>query len=159
MPPLTTKEPSILQRGVMHGLPFGLDAANQKIRDVSGIAVRANVEYVEEEIERQKGDGAGARALHHLVELLNARIPNATYHVTPGSLKNPWMSYSYEFVMYLAEFCEQITGDPHFHHRMAAAKFLHPSFKFWGAPFPFPPFTRNSPTSWTSLPTPLFRRR
>jgi class 3 adenylate cyclase len=118
----------------MLGPPFGLDAENHKIRDVSGIAVRANVEYVEEEMERRNGPGAGTRAVHHLVKLLNARIANPSYHVTPSSLKNAWMSYSYEFVMYLAEFCEQMTEDPHFHRHMATAKFLHPIIQILGRP-------------------------
>ena len=55
------------------------------------------------------------------------------------------MSYSYEFVMYLAEFCEQITGDPHFHHRMAAAKFLHPFIQILGRSLSIPAIYKKFP--------------
>ena len=46
--------------------------------------------------------------------LLNQRIKDPVYHVTPKFLMNAWNSYSYEFTAYLYEFCERMSGDPRF---------------------------------------------
>jgi signal transduction histidine kinase len=115
--------------------PFGVDESGQKIRDVSGVTIRANVEYLEEMMDRARGPGAGADMVDRLVSLLNGRILDPTYHVTPDFLKNPWNSYSYEFACFLGEFCSDLSRDTQFQSKMARQKFLSSLVVALGKPF------------------------
>jgi signal transduction histidine kinase/CheY-like chemotaxis protein len=94
--------------------PFGVDEQGEKIRDLTGMSIRATVIYLETSVARQHGQQAGQLAVQELCVLLNQRIKDPVYHVTPAFLKNAWNSYSYEFTAYLYEFCERISGDPQF---------------------------------------------
>ncbi|SPP66551.1 sensor histidine kinase [Nitrospira lenta] len=111
---LLPKERRILDRPSMEFRPFGLDEQGQTIRDLSGLSIRAVILDLEKTLTRERGDGAGSEAVDELCVLLNQRIKDSVYHVTPEFLKNPWNSYSYEFAAYLYEFCELLTGDPNF---------------------------------------------
>ena len=115
--------------------PFGSDADGQTIHDVSGITVRANLEYLEILVTRQHGAEAAQTALEKLVRLLNERIPDRTYHVTVDFLKNPWNSYSYEFVMFLTEFSIQLSEQPDYHFNLGREKLLSPLVQILGRPF------------------------
>ena len=126
MPQLLPHTHRILERSYMEHRPFGSDSHGQTIQDVSGITVRANLEYLETLVTRQHGVEAAQTALEKLVLLLNERIPDRTYHVTVDFLKNPWNSYSYEFVMFLAEFSIQLSEQPDYHFNMGREKFLSP---------------------------------
>ena len=55
--------------------------------------------------------------------------------MTVDFLKNPWNSYSYEFVMFLAEFCIQLSEQPDYHFNMGREKFLSPIVQILGRPF------------------------
>lgn len=125
----------ILERPHMAYRPFGKDAQGHTIQDVTGITVRANLEYLEDLITRQEGPEAAQQALSRLVTLLNERISDPSYHVTLDFLKNPWNSYSYEFVMFLAEFSIQLSHQDHFHFNMGREKFLSPIIQILGRPF------------------------
>ncbi|HEX5550715.1 MAG TPA: GAF domain-containing sensor histidine kinase, partial [Nitrospira sp.] len=94
--------------------PFGVNEQGEKIRDLTGMSLRATVIYLETSVARQHGQAAGLQAVEELCVLLNQRIKDPVYHVTPAFLKNAWNSYSYEFTAYLYEFCERISGDPQF---------------------------------------------
>ncbi|MCS6293871.1 MAG: response regulator [Nitrospira sp.] len=111
---LLPKERRILDRPFMEFRPFGLDEQGETIRDLSGMSIRAVILDLEKTLTRERGDGAGPEAVDELCVLLNQRIKDSVYHVTPEFLKNPWNSYSYEFAAYLYEFCELLTGDPNF---------------------------------------------
>jgi signal transduction histidine kinase len=115
--------------------PFGRDSQGRTIQDVSGITVRANLEYLEDLVSRDQGREAGRQTLDRLVTLLNERIPDKHYHVTLDFLKNPWNSYSYEFVMFLAEFSVQLSQQEHFHFNLGREKFLSPIIQILGRPF------------------------
>jgi signal transduction histidine kinase len=78
------------------------------------MSIRATVTYLETVVARQRGQAVGLEAVQELCFLLNQRIKDSVYHVTPAFLKNAWNSYSYEFTAYLYEFCERISGDPQF---------------------------------------------
>ncbi len=132
---LLPKTRRILERPVMEFRPFGRDLQGRTIQDVSGITVSANLEYLEASIAKEQDTNAAQAALNTLVELLNQRIPDPTYHVTLEFLKNPWNSYSYEFVMFLAEFSIQLSGQPDYHFNMGRQKFLSPIVKILGRPF------------------------
>ncbi len=112
--PLFTKDRTILEREVMAFRPFGLDEQGRTIRDLSGMSIRAIVLFLEKTIRRHQGETEAHHAISELCGLLNHRVKDPVYHVTPEFLKNAWNSYSYEFAAYLYEFCEQISGDPHF---------------------------------------------
>jgi hypothetical protein len=111
---LLPKDRTILEREVMEFRPFGLDEQGHTIRDLSGMSVRAVAVYLEKSLAHQKGASAGSQAVEDLCCLLNQRIKDPVYHVTPKFLTNPWNSYSYEFSAYLYEFCERMSGDPQF---------------------------------------------
>ena len=115
--------------------PFGKDLQGATIRDVSGITVRANLEYLEAVVTQRHGPDAAKAALEKLVSLLNERIPDRTYHVSVDFLKNTWNSYSYEFVMFLAEFSIQLSEQPDYHFNMGREKFLSPIVQILGRPF------------------------
>ncbi len=111
---LLPKDRMILEREVMEFRPFGLDEQGHTIRDLSGMSIRAIVVYLEKSLARERGDVAGSQAVEDLCRLLNQRIKDPVYHVTPDFLKNAWNSYSYEFTAYLYELCEHMSGDPRF---------------------------------------------
>ena len=115
--------------------PFGVTPDGQKIRDVSGITIKANVEYLEEVVGKKNGEAAGRQAIDRLCDSLNARISDPSYHVTPEFLQNIWHSYSYEFTCYLGEFCILISGDPDFQFEMGKRKFISPVIQTLGRPF------------------------
>lgn len=111
---LLPKDRTILEREVMEFRPFGLDEQGRTIRDLSGMSIRAVVVYLEKSLTRERGASGGSQAVEELCRLLNQRIKDPVYHVTPEFLKNAWNSYSYEFTAYLYEFCERMSGDPRF---------------------------------------------
>ena len=124
MASLLSKDHTILERPFMEFRPFGVDERAAKIRDISGTIVRANVECLEDCVRRASGEEATARAVQDLCRLLNERIRDSAYHVTPKFLNNIWNSYSYEFVCYLREFCAQLSGDPRFHYNTGRNKHI-----------------------------------
>ena len=132
---LLSKDHTILDKGNMEWRPFGTNADGEKVRDVSGVTVRANVEYLEEVVAHAKGPDAGREAVTELCRLLNERIQDPAYHVTPSFLKNTWNSYSYEFVCFLGEFCKGISGDPKFPYHVGEVKLLSPIIQTLGRPF------------------------
>jgi hypothetical protein len=115
MTDLLSKEHSILERPFMEFRPFGVNERGGKIRDISGAIVKANMEHLVECVRRVSGPEAAAWATQELCRLLNERIRDPAYHVTPKFLNNIWNSYSYEFVCYVREFCQQLSGEPKFH--------------------------------------------
>lgn len=114
LPELLPKDRTILERSTLEFRPFGLDEQGHTIRDLSGMSIQAVIVDLDRRLTLQRGLGAGADAVQELCRLLNERIKDPVYHVTPEFLKNPWNSYSYEFAAYLYEFCEQLTCDPQF---------------------------------------------
>jgi hypothetical protein len=114
---LYPKYRTILERDYMEFRPFGVDEQGKKIRDLTGMSIRATVLYLESFMTCRHGEAAGLQAVQDLCASLNGRIKNPVYHVTPAFLKNAWNSYSYEFTAYLYEFCEQISGDARFVYR------------------------------------------
>ena len=135
MTDLLSKDHTILERPYMEFPPFGMDENGEKIRDVSGVVIHNNVEYLEECIKGTKGAAASGRVKQELCRLLNERIKDQAHHVTPEFLKNEWHSYSYEFVCYLREFCNQLSGDPRFHYKMSADRIVSPMIQVLGRPF------------------------
>ena len=63
MPQLLSKDRRILEREYLQSLPFGMDTEGKKIRDVGGLVVRANVEYLEELMVQEKNAHAGVMAV------------------------------------------------------------------------------------------------
>ena len=138
MPPLLPKFHRILEKGSMAFTPFGKHPDGHNIQDVSGVKVRANVEFLEELVTRTKGESAGTHAVQELIRRLNDRIPDANYHVTQDFLRNPWNSYSYEFFIFLAEFCVELSEDENFHIKLGREKLLSPLVQILGRPFSIP---------------------
>lgn len=137
-PPFLPKDRTILERPLMEFRPFGRDERGDKIQDISGAIVKANIDQLEDTVTKAAGHEAGLRAGQELCRLLNERIPDPLYHVTPEILKNVWNSYSYEFVSYMREFCERLSGDPQFHYHTGQGKHLSPLIQVLGRPFTLP---------------------
>ena len=135
MAQLLPKSHRIIEKGLMEFRPFGKEANGERIQDVSGITVRANLEYLEDVVTNRSGQEAGEKAIQDLVNLLNKRIPDRAFHVTADFLKNPWNSYSYEFVMFLNEFCLTLSEDPHFHFNLGRETIISPIIQALGRPF------------------------
>ena len=135
MTDLLSKDHTILERPFMEFRPFGMDERGEKILDCSGVVVRNNVEYLEACIGRTHVVEAAARAVQQLCDLLNERIWDQAYHVTPKFLRNEWHSYSYEFANYLREFCKVLSGNPQFHFMMGADRIVSPMIQVLGRPF------------------------
>jgi signal transduction histidine kinase len=132
---LLSADHTIVEKGMMEFQPFGTTPQGEKIRDISGVSVRANLEYLEELVARNHGQAAGHRAVQEAVRLLNERIPDATYHVTEEFLRNQWNSYSYEFLMFLTRFCDVLSGDPEFQFKLGQEKFISPIIQTLARPF------------------------
>jgi len=130
-----SKEHTILEKGPMEFRPFGMNEKGEKIRDVTGIKVSAYVTHLEESAIKNSGAEAGPQASAELCALLNERIPDPTYHVSPSFLKNIWNSYSYEFVCFLTEFCLLISKDPQFQIHVGKTKYISPIIQTLGRPF------------------------
>jgi signal transduction histidine kinase/class 3 adenylate cyclase len=133
--PLLPKDHTILERPFMEFQPFGVDAAGRQVRDLGGAVVKANVEHLQERVAAQGGEKAGADAITELCRLLNERIRDPAYHVTPEFLKNEWNSYSYEFACYLREFAKQLAGDPLFVLHAGMARHIPPIVQVLCRPF------------------------
>ena len=125
----------ILDQAEMKFRPFGKEPSGEPIRDLSGVSIRANVEYLEETISRVHGKDAGKRAVDELVTRLNERIPDHAYHVTPEFLRSPWTGYSNEFVAYLVEDCIDLSGDPEFQFNMGKHNLISPIIQTLMRPF------------------------
>jgi len=87
---LLPKDRTILERGVMEFRPFGLDEQGHTIRDTSGVSIRAVALYLEKALLDERRASASHQAVEDLCRLLNERIKDSVYHVTPEFLKNPW---------------------------------------------------------------------
>src|SRR5918995_4358202 len=142
---LLSKDHTILERPYMEFRPFGADEHGAKIRDVSGVVLRGNVDYLQECVTRNKGAEAAERAVQELCRLLNLRLSDPVYHVTPAFFKNVWHSYSVEFLAYLREFCVILSGDPDFSFNVGREKHITPLIQTLGRPFTLPQIYRMYP--------------
>jgi signal transduction histidine kinase len=135
MTTLLSKDHRITEKGLMEFQPFGEEPDGTRIQDLSGVAIRALVEYLEDYVGRSQGADAGRRAVEALVQRLNERIPDHAFHVTSQSLRNPWNSYSSEFSAFASQFCSDISGDPQFQFNFAREKAISPIIQTLGRPF------------------------
>ena len=133
MTELLPKDRRIIEKGAMEFRPFGTNADGTMIRDVSGISIRSIVDYLEDCMAKKEGNGA--RAVEDLCRLLNGRIPDPAYHVTPDFLRNAWNSYSYEFVAFMREFGIVLSGDPRFNFNAGKERNVSPLLQILGRPF------------------------
>ena len=142
---LLSADRTILERPFMEYRPFGVDERGEKVTDVSGMIVLDNVEFLQESVARAGGPQAGAQAVEELSRRLNERIRDSAYHVTPSFLRNVWNSYSYEFVSFLREFCQELSGDSQFHFNVGREKHISPLIQTLGRPFPLAQIYRMYP--------------
>jgi len=135
MTELLSKDHTILERPFMEFPPFGVDERGAKIDDVSGVPVLANVDYLQESVTRTAGVEAGERAVQELCRLLNERLRDPAYHVTPEILRNKWNSYGAEFVAFLREFCVILSEDPGFSFKTGRKHHLSLMIRILALPF------------------------
>mgnify|MGYP001589931984 FL=1 len=89
---LLAKDHTILERPLMVFRPFGTDEHGHKIADVSGTLVLSSIQHLEKCVPKTGGPEGAASAVEHLCRLLNDRIPDSAYHVTPDFLRKEWNS-------------------------------------------------------------------
>jgi hypothetical protein len=120
--------PADLRR--MRGRPFGRDEHGEPIAHGSGRIVVGAVRYLQAlaggRAEREAPEAldpedvatlveqARSDILDRLIAMLNAAIDDERYHLTPAYLLNESNSYSYEFRLFVAEYCRILSGDPDF---------------------------------------------
>lgn len=121
-----SRDHSILERRFMEFPPFACNTQGEEFSDIAGVVIEANVEYLYDPVSVQSGPAVAKETVDKLCRLLNGRIRNSAYHVTPEMLRNPCNWYSQEFSCYLREFCEQLSGDPEFHFK-AGARIVPPT--------------------------------
>ncbi len=129
----------------MGGRPFGVDFDGQPIRDGTGRVITGAIRNLMEVVGRTTAaeappglsveqldariDAARTAAMDRLVEMLNAAIGDERYHVTASYLLDESNNYSYEFRLFLADYCRVISGDPDFFfhqgHRSIPAPMVH----------------------------------
>lgn len=132
---LLSNKHRITEKRMMEFQPFGIEPDGTPIRDLSGVVIRADMDYMEDYVGKKVGPDAARDALEEVARLLNERIPDPAYHVTPEFLRNPWNSYSSEFSAFMAEFCIAVSGDPDFLFNMARYKSISPIIQSLGKPF------------------------
>jgi len=132
---LLSKSHRILEKGLMEFHPFGQDPNGERIQDVSGLTISANVQFMVELISQNEGPHIGSQSVHKLACLLNERIPDPSFRISPEFLQNPWNSYSYEFAMFLSEFCVDLTKDHNFHANLGKETFFSPIIHTLVKPF------------------------
>jgi len=123
---LLTKDHPITEKGMMEFQPFGNEPDGTRVRDLSGVVIKACVEELEEYVSKKEGVASGARALQELIRRLNERIPDPAFRITEAILKNPWNSYSTEFSAFFTQFCSDISRDPDLQFNMARKKAISP---------------------------------
>ena len=131
---LLSKEHRIIEKSRMEFQPFGRTSDGKRIDDVSGVSMRGHIACLEEIVSRKLGREAATEAVKELARLLNARIPDPSYHVTPEFLKNPWNSYSHEFAVFLPSFSLILAEDPDFFIK-AGKRLVQPMIQTLGRPF------------------------
>jgi signal transduction histidine kinase/CheY-like chemotaxis protein len=114
--------------------PFGRTSDGGRVDDVSGVSMRGHIACLEEIVARKGGHEAAKDAVKELARLLNERIPDPSYHVTPEFLKNPWNSYSHEFAVFLPCLSSILSEDPDFHIK-AGRRLVQPMIQTLGRPF------------------------
>ncbi|MGI8967785.1 MAG: ATP-binding protein [Chloroflexota bacterium] len=121
----------------MIGRPFGRDNAGQPIKHGSGKLIVGAIEWMQEVVgKRVRGSAAlsisdterdslvaraQSEALERLVAMLNEAIPDERYRVAQKYLLNESNNYSYEFRLFLNDYCRVISGDEHFFFNHGAA--------------------------------------
>jgi signal transduction histidine kinase len=114
----------------MEGRPFGRDESGEVIAHGSGRVVVGAVRYLQalvaDRAEREaplgidpnERAGLVQRAVDdvtaRLVAMLDAAIADERYHVTADYLLTESNNYSYEFRLFVAEYCRILSGDPDF---------------------------------------------
>lgn len=142
---LLSKAHPITERGMMEFQPFGTTPDGIKIRDFSGVVIKACVEHLEQLVSQAKGTAAGQEAVEKLVRRLNERIPDRAFHVTANSLRSPWNPYSMEFSAFFAQFCVDISEDPQFHFNMGRFRSISPIIRTMGLPLSVAQIYKTSP--------------
>jgi len=109
--------------------PFGLGEDGRPIDDGDGKLVVGAINWMQEvvaeraeqeakelpEAERAaRVEEARSAAFDRLVDMLNGAIEDSRCHVTREYLLSESNQYSYEFRLFVAEYCRVISGDPTF---------------------------------------------
>lgn len=122
------EQPTLLK---MLGRPFGLDDQGRPIDHGSGKLVVAAINYMQEYIartleaslpstltadQRQRTiEKAKSDAVDQLLQMLNKAIDDPRYHISSEYLLNESHNYSYEFRLFVNEYCRILSGDPDFY--------------------------------------------
>ena len=131
------------------GRPFGTDEQGNPIDHGSGKLILGSIEWMKEWIAAKATSAAPAgttpeqlaemtaRAqqdgIDRLVQMLNAAIPDPRFRITQEYLRNESNLYSYEFRLFVSDYCRQISGDEEFFFH-AGARSIPRSLSLLGRP-------------------------
>jgi GAF domain-containing protein/CheY-like chemotaxis protein len=115
----------------MRRRPFGVGVDGQPIAESNGKLIVTGIHYMQELVGRRTMQNAPSDAnsdqitalvnhaqsdaLDQLVAMLNMAIPEQRFYVTREYLLNESNNYTYEFDLFVAEYCRVISGNPNFH--------------------------------------------
>ena len=115
----------------MRRRPFGIGADGQPIAESNGKIMVSAVRYMLEVVGKRAAQNAPSNAspeqvdilvnqaqsdaLDRLVTMLNVAIPEERYYITPEYLLNESNNYTYEFDLFVADYCRVVSGHPNFH--------------------------------------------
>jgi GAF domain-containing protein len=111
----------------MLGRPYGADEDGRPIDHGRGQLILGAVECLQDAVAQRVTaeappqapqselaaliERAQDEALERLVAMLNAAIPDRRYHISREYLLNPNNYYSYEFRLFVSDYCRVISGD------------------------------------------------
>ncbi|MBI5947440.1 MAG: GAF domain-containing protein [Chloroflexi bacterium] len=129
-------DPAPLALTRMLGRPFGTDEQGRPIDHGSGKLIVGAVEWLKHCVAARAAaeappglpapelatrvEEAQDRAIERLVVMLNAAIDDPRYWITRDYLLNERNRYSYEFRLFVAEYCRVISGDTAFFQHAGA---------------------------------------
>jgi hypothetical protein len=115
----------------MRRRPFGVGVDGQPIAESNGKLTATGIHYMQELLGRRAMQNAPSDAkpdqitalvsqaqsdaLDQLVAMLNRAIPEERFYVTREYLLNESNNYTYEFDLFVADYCRVISGNPNFH--------------------------------------------
>ena len=115
----------------MRRRPFGISEDGQPIAESNGKIIVTGINYMQELVGKRAAQNAPSDAspdqiatlvrqaqsdaLDQLVTMLNVAISEERHYVTREYLLNESNNYTYEFDLFVAEYCRIISGNPDFH--------------------------------------------
>ena len=131
--------------------PFGLDDRGEKICDITGVVVQSNVDYMCDYLTHTAGPEAAQQAMDRLCRLLNDRLPDRNYHVTPIFFEIPGIATPMNLSVTFVSFANSSPAILNFTSMWERKKKSRLSSKSWLDRFPRNSSTKCGPISAVNM--------